>query len=65
MSKTWRARIGRPHGADFSHKFLIPDPLTVIPIPVANGSGISSGGVMLCHYNRCCHNQKLSRSSYY
>ena len=22
---------------------LIPDPLTVIPIPVANGSGISSG----------------------
>ena len=24
---------------------LIPDPLTVIPIPVANGSGISSGAV--------------------
>jgi len=19
MSKTWRARVGRPHGADFSH----------------------------------------------
>jgi len=21
MSKTWRARLGRPHGADFSHYY--------------------------------------------
>jgi len=26
MSKTWRARIGRPHAADFFSLFLIPEP---------------------------------------